>query len=327
MAAMVECYAHIPGIQLAGAEDFPIGPYYNLGHLPFEDWLALEDPAMIFYERRYRQNMPVFLKGAFELEGQPDEDLLAQEVQTPFRSDAARLSTALLFTLWDPSLPDPLRSATYFRIPGEDASYTANVFGLNERDLLLTSYAQLPELDSVLLTHLDAKFTKLFAIQAGEGTPEIMRVVNAVKVGFEPGMGLLDMIVHFVAAHEDILNPKGDRPLGRTFGERAGLFFCPDFKDLARWQRLFELLYEARSDALHGRPVDQQLEEIQQLVTDLYRFLFFHSYQTCCHLAYLASDGLTLGAGLVGPLKTTGAPSAARFARFKEKLHLDWLEG
>src|SRR5262249_24358569 len=115
LSTTVECLAHIPGIQMADATRAHIG-LYTLGSLPFEAWLEFEDPALDYQQGRYERHQRVFLQGSVVLEGDLNEERLVREVQAPFAADVARFAYALLFTLWDPALPDPSRSVTYFVI-------------------------------------------------------------------------------------------------------------------------------------------------------------------------------------------------------------------
>lgn len=66
MAVSFDCFAHIPfvGIEPADKLELHLG---NLQRLPFEQWLALEDPSFEFEENRYSRAGPLFFHRRIEL--------------------------------------------------------------------------------------------------------------------------------------------------------------------------------------------------------------------------------------------------------------------
>src|SRR5919206_3071259 len=57
-----EFYCHLPFLSLAGLSRLDIEPDSALVGLPFDEWLCMEDPAMVQYDRRYDNVAPVFAK-------------------------------------------------------------------------------------------------------------------------------------------------------------------------------------------------------------------------------------------------------------------------
>ena len=57
-----ELYCHLPFLSLAGLSRLDIEPDSALVGLPFDEWLCMEDPAMVQYDRRYDNVAPVFAK-------------------------------------------------------------------------------------------------------------------------------------------------------------------------------------------------------------------------------------------------------------------------
>lgn len=323
----VDCFSHIPGVQLEMLPEVIIGAC-SLMALSFDEWLSLEDPAFGCQQGRYERANPVFFKRSFALDGEVDDERLVTDVQNHFLADVQRLSFAILFTLWNPKCPEPSRSVSYFKLA--EAGLTKRILGLNERELIF-----IPDDNKALeLAHIQRItniFRRLTEADVGEDTPEILRVIDAVRISAEPDMNVLDVITNFVAVHEDILNSAGDKPLGPTFARRAGRLFCPRFDQLPAFQSFFETMYAIRSDMLHGREVSaERLEKLNQsLSKGIILFLFFKSYETCCQLSFLKYNHRTIEEGLavlLSELDQVRDDDILMFDRLKQKLFLTWLE-
>ena len=68
-----EFLCHLPFLRLPPGTDQPLAGDARLGPLPFREWLALEDPAMDYHERRYEKVAPVFVRAPL-----PDGDSVGE---------------------------------------------------------------------------------------------------------------------------------------------------------------------------------------------------------------------------------------------------------
>ena len=277
-SSSINVYVHIPRLSLEPGTVLQLGEW-ALRPLPFEEWLKLEDPMMIGVEDRYVSVSPVFLTG--HIDDSVGEHFVSRLGQ-PVMTVARRISYAVLFTLWE-LLPDPGRSVMYF-YQVENGLF-ARAFGVNERELLLIDdppYVTIPA-DKVIA--FSKVFMKLTAVGVGEEVPELLRLIETVQQAGRPGHSLLDLVINFVAVHEDIFNRLGDPPLGATFARRLAAFFSDDFNRLRDWRNAFKQLYDVRSAALHGRDPSAELESVSARFTQIEQFLLYECYQTCSQLA------------------------------------------
>ena len=64
MPTSFDCFVHVPFVRLE-ADDHVELESGELGGLPFERWLTLEDPSFAFQENRYLHAAPVFFQRRF----------------------------------------------------------------------------------------------------------------------------------------------------------------------------------------------------------------------------------------------------------------------
>jgi hypothetical protein len=278
---------------------------------------------MAFNEGRYTSVAPVFLSGVFEAGAQTGEET-AEAAFGAALTAARRVSHALLFTQWA-ALPDPGHSARYLRQPG--AGGWARAFGANERELLLIEYPPYSTIPSADASSFSRMVERFAAVNTGDQTPELLRLIETVRLGMRPDRDLLGLVIDFVAAHEDIFNRAGDRPLGRAFGRRLAAFFCKDFDRLADWREAFELMYDIRSGVLHGRDPTVQLEALTLRFSQPQRFLLHACYSTCSLLAgviaaYGTVDG---GFGLLREGLDRASHDRSAYEAARAELDRDWL--
>lgn len=106
-----EFLCHLPFLRLppdtaqALADDARIGP------LPFEEWLALEDPALRDTDRRYRAVAPVFVRAFLPAGGAPGELTAGQEQASA--DVLERAHTAAMLAMPATPLAPPALSAAY----------------------------------------------------------------------------------------------------------------------------------------------------------------------------------------------------------------------
>jgi hypothetical protein len=106
-----EFLCHLPFLRLPPGTDQALAGDARLGPLPFREWLALEDPAMDYHERRYEKVAPVFVRAPL-----PDGDSVGEltEAQAQAAEEIVeRAHTAAMLALPEIPLAPPALSAAY----------------------------------------------------------------------------------------------------------------------------------------------------------------------------------------------------------------------
>jgi hypothetical protein len=321
MSGQVECYSHIPGLVLDDTQAIALRDG-TVQHLSFERWLDAEDPSMAWSEGRYSSTSPVFLVSTVRV----DEDVgevSVDDVRARMLEAARRASYALLLTQWV-WLPDPERSAAYLR--DQNGSWV-RFFGANERELLLVPNPPYVTLAAHELSAFATVCDNLNTANVGAATPELLRLFDIIRLAGQPGCELIDLVIYFVATQEDLINRRGDRPLGATFARRLSAFFASDFDRLDDWQDAFRLMYSARSDALHGKDPAAALDALEGRFSEIGRFLLYACDALCSHLASLAVDARPGGAELAGFVSRLdrAAVDRSEHGRLQADVGHDWL--
>jgi hypothetical protein len=106
-----EFYCHLPYLRLAGLSRLDIQPDSALVGLPFDEWLCMEDPAMVQYDRRYDSVAPVFAKTQLPDGGQVGTLSAEQEQAAEDFLDRAHAATILAMPMV--AVAPPGLSASY----------------------------------------------------------------------------------------------------------------------------------------------------------------------------------------------------------------------
>lgn len=106
-----EFLCHLPFLRLPPGTDEVLAGDARLGPLPFREWLALEDPAMDYHERRYEKVAPVFVRAPLPA-GDSVGELTAAQAHAA-EEIVERIHTAAMLAL--PTIPvaPPALSAAY----------------------------------------------------------------------------------------------------------------------------------------------------------------------------------------------------------------------
>ncbi|WP_414664809.1 hypothetical protein [Horticoccus sp. 23ND18S-11] len=106
-----EFLCHLPFLRLPQRSDQALADGARLVALPYEEWLALEDPAMDYHERRYRTVAPVFVRAL--LPDGPDAGALTAAQERAAEEIIERSHTAAMLALPANALAAPALSAAY----------------------------------------------------------------------------------------------------------------------------------------------------------------------------------------------------------------------
>jgi hypothetical protein len=106
-----EFYCHLPFVRLAGVSGLDIRPDSALVGLPFDEWLCMEDPAMVQYDRRYDNVAPVFAKTLLPDGG--EVGMLSAEQEQTAEDFLDRAHAAAILAMPTVAVAPPGHSASY----------------------------------------------------------------------------------------------------------------------------------------------------------------------------------------------------------------------
>ena len=106
-----EFLCHLPFLRVPPATDQTLAGGARLVALPFEEWLALEDPAMAYHARRYLEVAPVFVRAP--LSDGPDAGTLTVAQERAAEEFVERSHTAAMLALPAHAIAAPSLSAAY----------------------------------------------------------------------------------------------------------------------------------------------------------------------------------------------------------------------
>lgn len=240
---------HLPGVRLADASSEVELAQGRLRQIAFDEWHQL-DSWFPFRARDYGRTAPVFLE--IPLTNDPD-DLASGETAAAFQNgtDAASATRAIIYRclllMSGEAIPNPDLSMSYFSWGTADGSPVFRRVGAANRELI------------VFGSEMGAISVKPSAASAIDELEPLMRVadgpvdgvVQAIVRTARPEFGVLNQVLHLVAALEHLLVRRGE-PLTETFARRfsvlASVQSARDWYDEAR------AAYDLRSDLIHGRP-------------------------------------------------------------------------
>jgi len=164
-------------------------------------------------------------------------------------------------------------------------------FGPAQREWLL-SRGNLPP---TLMCSEDANrfassFQRLVDADWGRQHYDALQFVDVLTALFTPGTPIQEAVVLLVSSLENLVNPDADGPLGRTFATRCAAWFAENEQQRQSDEKVFRILYEARSSILHGNDATRGMRRLVQATDissadDLYGWIRL--------LAWLATDWLT----------------------------------
>lgn len=106
-----EFLCHLPFLRLPPGTDQTLAGGARLAALPYAEWLALEDPAMDYHDRRYEKVAPVFVRAPLPEGGNAGELTDAQEHAA--KEIVERAHTAAMLAMPATPLAAPSLSASY----------------------------------------------------------------------------------------------------------------------------------------------------------------------------------------------------------------------
>ncbi len=152
-------------------------------------------------------------------------------------------------------------------------------FGPTQRESLFSTEAR----NAYIVSADDAQgfgreYIRLAAAQWGPARAAAARCADVLTAMSGAGVPLDIAVVMLVAALENLVNARADRPLGDIYARRCAAWFARDPEDRARDFGGLRQLYGARSDILHGGDPEVALQELAAAVgvtdtADLYRWL------------------------------------------------------
>jgi hypothetical protein len=343
--------------------------------LPYEDWLLLEDPAMDYHERRYRNVAPVFVRAELPDGAVPGELDAAQE--RAIADIVERAHTAILLALPGRSVAAPSLSSAYVAwrglprdapnehgwfgppaaeavVPSDDEGIQLGKitvwlqqriapggepeqwvvqrrFGPAQREWLLSGFADAGQLLSAEdLQRFAWHYGRLGQADWGQRRAAAVRCADVLKLMATGGIPLQESAVLVVAALENLVNARADRPLGDTFARRCAAWFAENAEERVRDQPRFRQLYAARSDVLHGGDPSDALQALAAATASpdipaLQRWLHLHAWITvdwlvAWYMRHPEDDGAaTVFQKMVAELANAPAEEwAARRAQFVE---------
>jgi len=291
-----EFLCHLPFVRLETGAVAPLANDARLESLSFEDWLALEDPAMEYYDRRYREVAPVFVRGLL-----PDGTTagrLDEEQEKAAEEIIEQAHTAVILTAPATPIPPPSLSAGYVVWRGlpcdppdadncfcppyldpvpvvdDDGFQLGRItvwlqqagtggaheqwiverrFGPAQREWLLARHAR----EGIVLSAdkvqaFVRQFGRLSQARWGPRRAAAGRCAEALTTLSSTPELNPEGVVLLVAALENLVNARADRPLGDTFARRCAAWFAENAGERMRDVGRFRRLYGTRSEILHG---------------------------------------------------------------------------
>jgi hypothetical protein len=321
MTVEVLRYGHVPGIRLDAGQTVPLD-HGELRAVPFEEWCSFVGRHVERSKRPYERNQPVFYVDTVVGDADPGFDALEAEVPH-FRQQLSRLHTALIYTLAT-ALPNPLQSTRYLLCP----AIRERERDLGQRDIEWMIYgasdrpAPIPTFEGEMLARMLAR---LETLDYGSQTPELLHVLDVMKMLAEPPLQQRDVVMHATMALEDVLNPDADRPLGKTFARRGAVITAHEHVGVAKGEEIFRALYRIRSKCLHGEDPSPALDDLTSKHTDAMMIVF----RACFGVGQVMAQYMDRY-GRDGALPTMirdvdAVDDAAGFTRFQNGLQRPWF--
>ena len=304
-------YCHLPFLRLSGPSPLDIPPDSALIALPFEEWLCLEDPAMVQYERRYNSVSPVFASTLL-----PDGDQVGaltaeQEQATEDFLDRVHAATILAmpmiavapsalsasYVVWRGLPPDPVDNRGIFGPPVYESEIPANNegirigkvavwlqqrvpggghleqwvvvrrFGPAQREWLLSQYAAAPDtIDAEAAGRFAASLQRLIAADWGQHRYVALQFVDALTALWTSGTPLHEAFMLTAASLDNLVNPEGERPLGKVFGARCAAWFAETATQRQSDEELFRAAYDLRGSFVHGNDPDRYTRKFMKAI-------------------------------------------------------------
>jgi hypothetical protein len=238
---MTDCLAHVPGLAMSGEAAAQVAGG-ELCLLPFDEWQAMES-EFSFADRHYEGSRPVFYR----------REVLAAD-QEEFAEIVARLHRALLLATagW---APEPRLSAMYFRSPGGGVQRMIGPYG---RELIVYAPERRDEVTGELLARLEHHGALLSADAERPPDGNLEAALQTLERTTRPEFGPLNRFMHEMIALEQLMLPEVRHQLTDTFARRiAAVVDDPNTANMDGGR----LLYQMRSELIHGHDIEEQLAQ------------------------------------------------------------------
>jgi hypothetical protein len=277
-------FGHVPQIDVTAVERLAFS-FGIVTSMTFDEWLTLEGLNAWDWESYYGPQQT--FAGASIREEQSSDDL-------PLRAmigqggEAAIKFWLLATTTFDIFAVHPNVSSGYSSCRGKDRRLRVmRARGIGELECL-----RLPARITVQPAHTDTLGRNSALIDAVWDS-ELASVLNAFTMVFSRTIayaGLPEVWLDFVGQLELFLNPRGERPLGRTFSDRFASLCALTPDELPAYREIGKAMYDFRSKTLHGARPD-----VNKAATAIGRHYPFPStiLRRCIELMAHVSGGAT----------------------------------
>lgn len=313
--------AHLPQIELESTDvEFHIN-YGTLVQLDFDNWAMYEGHGARDWQSYFGQKHTFFTRNM-----EADEVMPAELLQRPPASYLASGSHFAWYLLWFSTgvftLHPELAASYVVFIENSDKQQVLKKKGYCDNDLfrqepIVTIRAKdAPALfENSRKLHLNAQHNFIL----DQLLAPYRRMVSS---NADP-----QVVFSFVSLLEQILNPEGLSPLGRTFAARfAVLMASEDLGSLDQWVEFGRRLYDLRSRVIHGSGVSRSMD---RLFADVEHRTFLPVNvlkMLACSFASL--EAMKLSSEDLPKLasSTQLEPAVSDVMRFREKLQIQKLE-
>jgi hypothetical protein len=247
---------HVPLIRLPhGQPQLTLNPG-SLRSIPYAEWHSF-DSAFPYAESSYERTAPVFFEVAIGTGASATgaEDDLVETFST--RKDAGSRALATLYMslllATGARLPQPELSTAYLRMEGNVpgpvlAAIVLRIGPCRHELIVFGDQHSAIELNAENVG--DVQDTMALVTARGDAIAGLMAALIRTT---RPGFGMLNEALHLVGGLETLLVRRGE-PLTATFARRYSVLVAN--RDARACERLGRVLYDLRSDLVHGRDVD-----------------------------------------------------------------------
>jgi hypothetical protein len=243
-------YGHVPQIDVTALERLPVlrGVVTTL---TFDEWRSLEGLNAWDWESYFGSGQ-TFAGGAVRAER--SSAALPLRTLVTAAGQAAEQFWLLATTTFDTFTVHPHLSSGYSSCRGTDGRLRIfRARGIGELECL-----RLPVRITMQREHreiLDRNAALIDVVWESE-LASVLDAFASIYSRTISAAALSDVWLDFVAQLELFLNPRGDRPLGRTFSERLASLCALQPDELPAYREAGKAMYDFRSETLHGKRPD-----------------------------------------------------------------------
>jgi hypothetical protein len=278
----------MPQVGLPEAQKFFVN-YGSLDTIDFDNWAMLEGHGALEWQNYYDSPRTFF--NLILRDGQPfPHGLLSREPDQHLAS-SADFAWYLLALSARVFIPHPGLSASYVvMMVGDDRQIVHKLRGYCDNDLLRQGPRLFLRPEDA--APLQANASKLHLSAGHNQIVDRLLAPYRRLVSVDPDPS---RIFSLVSVLEQLLNPDGNEPLGRSFAARLVAFVATS-DDPAALERGYELgrrLYDLRSCVIHGGGVSKCMGRLLDVFGDAMVFPVELLSQVICRLASLEAAGFT----------------------------------